>query len=223
MEQTILSAATKLFPFYGIAPKTVDVILSGINCRIESFAKRDVILSPNTHEAKVGFILDGECKVSRQRSDGEPLPLNTLPRYSSFGILSVFSSEEEFPTVITASKPTKVLFISSDDMIYITKKYHEIAMNVITFLAGRISFLNSKVATFSEKSTLQKLVNYILSKYRLQGDTIKASKTDISSEISVGRASLYRDLAILEEEGLIKVETKKIIIINPEGLERKNL
>lgn len=213
----------KLFLFDSLAPDTVSKIFSEIDYRIESYRRGDIISSPSQPPDGIGFILEGECKVSRHRGDAEPLQLNLLPRYSSFGILSVFSDTEEFPTEISASRPTKILFIPKKDMIDLCRGYPDIAMKVIGFMADRISFLNSKVSTFSEKSTLQKLVNYLLTKYRKIGDTITCARTDISTEISVGRASLYRDLATLESEGLIKIESKKIYIIDPEGLERKNL
>ncbi len=223
MEKNEKKSAVNLFLFDGLDRDTVDSIFSEIDFKIENYSKGDMILSPSLPPKGIGFILEGECRVSRHRGDAEPIQLNTLPRYSAFGILAVFSDSGEFPTEIIAARPTKILFISKEDMIYLVRRYPDIAMNVISFMADRISFLNSKISTFSEKSTLQKLVNYLLAKYRKLGNTITCARTDISTEIGVGRASLYRDLSSLEAEGIIKVETKKIFIINPEGLERKNL
>ena len=41
-----------------------------------------------------------------------------------------------------------------------------------------------------------------------------------ADKLGVGRASLYRALDSLADSGVIKLETKKIFIIDPKGLER---
>ena len=112
------------------------------------------------------------------------------------------------------------MFIGGDDLIAIIKGYPEVSMNVIKFLTSRITFLNTKVATFSEKSTVQKLAYYLLSKYRECGSTIKVSRTTLAAELGVGRASVYRDLDHLFQKQLIEINQKEIIIKCPEGLER---
>jgi Mn-dependent DtxR family transcriptional regulator len=91
---------------------------------------------------------------------------------------------------------------------------------VIPFLIKKISFLNSKVETFSGSNTSEKLASYLLAKYNALGSEFLISKTAISAEINVGRASLYRDLESFQDKGLINFVGKKIIIICPEGLER---
>lgn len=187
---------------------------------IRKFEKNEIVFSPETHQRKIGFIVKGECEVLRLRCDQAPLPLKNLPPYASFGILSILS-EDEYPTEIKAIKSTTVLFIKGEEMLSIIEKYPKVAMNVISFLAQRVTFLNRKMATFSEKSTAQKLASYLLMKYNQLGSEFSISRTKISAEISVGRASLYRDMEALEKENLIKSDQKKIIIIDPEGLERK--
>ena len=112
------------------------------------------------------------------------------------------------------------MFISGDDLIAMIKKHPEVSLNVIKFLTSRITFLNTKVATFSEKSTVQKLAYYLLSKQREFGNTVKISRTTLAAELGVGRASIYRDLDTLSQKGLVEINQKEIIIKCPEGLER---
>ncbi len=221
MKNKKLQFLSNLFPFRGLRDKTLETIFSEFDYSITEFSRGDVIYSPENYQRKIGFVLDGECEVMRIRSDGDPVFLNTLSRYGSFGILSFLSQDAEYPTQIKALRASSVLFISGDDMLAIIKKYPTVAMNVIAFLAERVSFLNKKMATFSEKSTSQKLASYLMRKFGESGSEFSVSRTRISAEINIGRASLYRDLDTFEKENLIKVNQKKIIIISPEGLERK--
>ena len=220
MTEAELNFLTKLFPFKDMKEKALNSVFSEMEHRIESFSKGEVIFSKDSYQKSVGFIMDGSCEVERQRADGEKISLNRLSKYSSFGILSLFCEGAEYPTEIIAAKETTVLFISGKDLITILKKYPTVSMNVITFLADRIAFLNQKVATFTEKSTVEKLASYLTDKRRVSGDEIAISRTKIAKELGIGRASLYRGLDGLEDQGLIRTEQKKIIIICPEGLER---
>ena len=220
MTQEIIEFASEIFPFRNVKQKTITDIFSEYDFKIAEFQKNETVFSKNNYRKTVGFIIDGKCEVERERSSGDSIPLNSLTRYSSFGILSVFSQGAEFPTVIKAVTPCKIMFISGEDMISIVKKYRTVALNIITFLSDRIAFLNNKIETFSEKSTCAKLASYLLAKYNTLGAEFSISKTAISAEINVGRASLYRDLEAFQTKGLINFEGKKIIIICPEGLER---
>lgn len=220
MTQEIIEFASEIFPFRNVKQKTITDIFSEYDFKIADFQKNETVFSKNNYRKTVGFIIDGKCEVERERSSGDSIPLNSLTRYSSFGILSVFSQGAEFPTVIKAVTPCKIMFISGEDMISIVKKYRTVALNIITFLSDRIAFLNNKIETFSEKSTCAKLASYLLAKYKAFGNEIVVSRTKLSAELGVGRASLYRDLDTLVNKNLIKTDKKRIIIICPEGLER---
>ena len=220
MTKEIIDFASGIFPFKGIKEKTLSDIFSEYDFKIVDFSKNETVFSKNNYSKTVGFIMEGKCEVKRERNSGDSIPLNSLSRYSSFGILSVFSEGAEFPTVIKALTPCKIMFISGDDMIAMVKKYRTVAMNIITFLSDRVAFLNKKIETFSERSTCAKLASYLLTKYKASGSEIVISRTKLSADLGVGRASLYRDIDILTSKRLIETDKKKIIIICPEGLER---
>jgi len=220
MERELIKFISELFIFKGAKPEVVEEIYGSYNFALESFSKGDVIFSPDNFQKNIGFVVSGECRVERLREDGDSVFLNTLKRYDSFGILAVLSSDSEYPTRIVSAKSTSIFFMNGNDLIAIVKKYPEIAYNVITFLTSRIAFLNKKIATFSGKNTTQKLASYLLTKQRENGTVIKISRTKLASELGIGRASVYRDLDLLEDKGLIQINQKEIIIKCPEGLER---
>ena len=148
MTEEITEFITKIFPFKDIEENLLNSIFSEIDFSVCTFQKGEAVFSKEYYRKTVGFVISGECTVERERSGCEAIPLNSLPMYASFGILSVFSPESEYPTLIRAVKPSKILFLSGEDMLRVTKKYPAVSMNVINFLVGRISLLNKKIENF---------------------------------------------------------------------------
>ena len=211
-----------VFLFKDMSKDMISKAICDISLSTVDYSKRDEIYSPIFSERRLGFVVSGECKVERIRHDGTSVPLNVMKQGNSFGIVSVLKSEDEFPTRITATKDTKVLYISLEDTWKLIKNYTEISQNVISFLAGKIIFLNKKIATFSEDSVEDKLSSFLSNEYIKYGAEFPFNCKRTAESISVGRASLYRALASLTEENVIKLENKKIYITDPEGLERKS-
>jgi len=179
-----------------------------------------VIYSPDSYQRKIGFVISGECEVCRIKHDGGRVKLNTLSRGQSFGISAVFS-DGDFPTVIYAARRAEVVFITRDELMSLINAIPEVALNIIRFQNDRIAFLNKKIETFSAGTVEERLACFILDEYRKQGSSeLALNRMKTADKLGVGRASLYRALDSLADSGIIKPETKKIYIIDPEGLER---
>lgn len=196
-------------------------IISDIRAEIKSFAHKESIYTPSQYEKKLGFVIKGECVVEKMKSDGSSVPLNILKQGDSFGIIAVLSGENEYPTRIISSHNSEILFISQKDLLNIIKKHSGVAMNIISFLTKKILFLNGKVSTFTSDTVEQKLASYILFEYKKSHNSefsFNCKKT--ADVINAGRASLYRAINSLTESGYLKLENKKIYILDPKGLER---
>ena len=212
---------SELFLFRGIGDEEKKLLISKIKPETKSYQRTEKIYTPTDYDEKVGFVISGRCEVRRPDSLDRHVTINTLNSGDPFGILTIFGDGEVFPTEIYATKSTSVLFIRKDDILTLIKQSGEVAINIITFMTTRINFLNKKIATFSASSVETKLANHILSRHQKSGALEFPFNCKQSSEaISAGRASVYRALLSLENEGLIKHENKKIIILDFEGLER---
>jgi len=209
-----------LFIFSEFSEESLLKIRKKITLQKQSFDKGEIIFNKEHYEKRIGFVISGECKVVRHRGHSGSVALNTIGKYGSFGILSLFTPNAEYPTEIVASKKTSVIFIEADDMQTLICEHREISLAVIRFLAGKVAFLNRKLATFSAKCVEDKLAAYLKEAHERHGQEFSISMAALSREVDIGRASLYRMLSSFEANGIIKVEPKKIIFIDPDGLER---
>ena len=221
MSQKNMEILLDTFIFSSILPKDALNILSEINYEVKTFSNGDSIYSPSHYEKKIGFVLAGECVINKLKSDGSLVPLNVIKPGDSFGILAVLSCKNEYPTQIVASRNSEILFISQNDFFAVIKKHSEVAMNVISFLSEKISFLNSKISTFTSDNVEQKLASYLFSLCsKIEKNEFEFNRKRTAEIINTGRASLYRALDSLSNQKLISYDNKKIYILDPEGLER---
>lgn len=221
MRINISEFLSETFMFKSLKSETISKILNEIEPEIITFQAKETIYCPNEFENKIGFIVSGECAVLKMRADNVSVPYNALKPGDSFGILAVLANVNEYPTCITASKTSKVLFLSKKDTLLIIRRYPTVAMNVINFLSKKLVFLNRKLATFSSSSVEEKLASFLYQRYKTENSTIFDFNCKRSAEaINVGRASLYRAIASLQDANIITLSNKKIYISDLEGLER---
>ena len=207
------------FLFRGVNNDEISKILEENPPKIISYKRGDKIYS-SIDEKLVGFIVSGSCEIRRLKSDGSKTVLNCLGQNGSFGIMSVFSSEE-FPTQIFDLKNSEILYFTDSQIKDIVNNNLQISQNLINFLVNRISFLNKKIATFSGTRVEERRAAFLLCQaHEHCSDSFHLNHQKTSEEINAGRASVYRALASLEDAGLISVNQKIISIKDHEGLER---
>ena len=212
---------SETFMFKNLTDNELKSIMNSLEFEICEFEQNETIYSPDAFYKKVGFVITGECTVEKQKADGTSFPLNKLYRGDSFGILAVFSNEEHFPTLIKASKHTKVMFLGKESLISLIKQYPEISLSIISFMSSRIDFLNKKVATFSADSVEEKLAFFLLTEAKqTENAYFSLNLSKLAKTLNTGRASIYRAIDSLVKLSVIKFENKKIYISDLNGLER---
>lgn len=218
--EELLSFFKNTFLFKNVDTDIIESMLLEISVEKQHYEKGDIICSPENFDKKIGFISQGECVVAR-RSGGDLIPLNLAKKYDSFGVITCFSDHEDFPTLVTAKTACKVVYIDRDTLKALVERSSLISLNIIRFLANKVTFLNDKIATFSGGCIEEKLASYILTMSKKLGTLeFEFNKKKSAEALNCGRASLYRAISALESCGYIICENKKMIINDLLGLER---
>ena len=217
----IYEVLEKTFLFSGLKSEEISSLLSEKKMCTNRFLRGDTIYSCDDAEKKVGFVISGCCEVRKKKSTSGEALLNTLSVSDSFGILSVFS-DDKFPTQIFASKNCEILFFTKQEIDNYVNSSSQIASNLVKFLANRINFLNEKIAILSSTRVEDRLIQYLIFEAkRNNDDTFYFNITKTSDAINAGRASVYRALQTLENEGIISLSDKQIKILNKHILKGK--
>ena len=210
MELNLPNFISKTYFFSHLSRDEAEEICNFINPKIRSRHKGETVLSSESCERALGFVLRGEAEVFKRREDGTLIPLNSMAAGESFGILTLFSENEDFPTIIISKKESSFLFISKDDVVKIIDKYPSVALKIIEFLTKKAVFLNKKVETFSASSVEEKLKSFIDGEIERRGNPCPFNYKKTAESLGVGRASLYRAAEQLERAGYIQIRDRKI-------------
>jgi CRP-like cAMP-binding protein len=147
--------------------------------------------------------------------------LNHLGPSDIFGAATVFFSEREAVSTVSAQTKCRILFIERSVLEKVMKNDFAVSSAYIAFLSERICFLNRKITGFTAKSADAALAGYLL---RAVGDTgvLTVNMSRMASILGIGRTTLYRAVDTLEQEGAIAYDGKKMRVLDREALERKS-
>lgn len=174
-----------------------------------SYSKNDIVFSKENYSPVVCIIIKGEARVSK----GDTV-ISHLKDGEIFGAAFLYNQSYEFENIVTALTPLKVVIIEKSGIDELIKCDNSISFNYISYLSERIGFLNSKIEGYTKPSAEEKLMLYLQKNSDVNNGKceISVSMTELSRVLHISRASLYRVIEALENQGKICRDGKKIYI-----------
>ena len=174
-----------------------------------SYAKNDIVFSRETYSPVLCLIIKGEARVSK----GETV-ISHLKDGEIFGAAFLYNQSYEFENTVTALTPLKVVIIEKDGVDELIKCDSSVSFNYISYLSERIGFLNSKIEGYTKPNAEEKLMLYLKKNADINNGKceISVSMTELSHVLQISRASLYRVIETLENQGKICRDGKKIYV-----------
>ena len=174
-----------------------------------SYSKNDIVFSKETYSPVLCLIIKGEARVSK----GETV-ISHLKDGEIFGAAFLYNQSYEFENTVTALTPLKVVIIEKSGVDELIKCDSSISFNYISYLSERIGFLNSKIEGYTKPSAEEKLMLYLQKNADINNGKceISVSMTELSHVLQISRASLYRVIETLEQQGKICRNGKKIYV-----------
>ena len=174
--------------------------------------------TPDETDLMLGILLEGSADIL-STDEGKSVILRTLRPCDVFGAASLFAPEKEPLSHIRAKDECRLLFWEKQDIRRLLAKDEGLLDAYLAFLASRVAFLNRKIRCFTAGSAERRRALWLLSE---EHDCISLSSfTALSDMLDIGRASLYRALDKLENEGWITHNGREIRIADRFSLQNK--
>lgn len=197
--------------------KNIEKYLPNSSLSLQFYHSGDIIYSPQCDKKCIGILIQGRA-VAAPISSGENAVLKIIAEKDIFGIANLYSDTELFPSVITAKCSCRALFIGSKAFKALLENDAQAMRAYLEFLSNKIVYLNKKISTLTAGSAEKKLAFFLCEHEDNGVFSSSASMSAIADILNLGRASLYRAIDTLTEQGLICREGKKIIIIDKNAL-----
>lgn len=222
ISETRLALICGTFLFQGVDEIVVERMVADYRCVRERFIKGNVIYDETHFRRCLGIILAGEVRVDKLTPEGKRMKMSVLSPGECFGAAAMFQERDRYATVLTAEKSTDVLFLPEALILWAMQRNFTITENYIRYLSNRIWFLNEKISGLTAGSADQRLAVFLAEHCDADG-MLSTSMTDLSRQLNIGRASLYRALDSLEEKGLIRRGAKTLMVPDRARLRQSTL
>jgi CRP/FNR family cyclic AMP-dependent transcriptional regulator len=208
----------KMMPhFSGLSVPEYDAI--GQYLHEKRVSKGEILLFEGDNADTLYFVIEGVVKVYKTSTDGKEQILQIIRPGESFNDVPVFSGEVNLASAEAMSN-VSVYAVKKSDMENILKEYPQVAMNVIQILSQRVIHLVSLVEDLSFRNVTGRVAKVLL-EYAGDGsdDKPRLTQQEMAAMIGTAREMVGRSLKTLEEEGSIRMERNRVVIINPEMLQ----
>jgi len=203
-----LRLLSQCFLFRDFPEEELAALTDGLS--VQRCAAGEVIYSRREFRRAMGVVLEGRLSVLK----GKDLLLNTLGPGQCFGVAALFCPAEDYVTTVKAKTPSALVFLPGQWLAALFEKYPRTAIAYIAFLSQRIRFLNRKIDSFTAPSAQETLYRHLLEVQRDGAAEIAGGYSQLARALNMGRASLYRALDALEEEGRIRREGRRVYLLN---------
>lgn len=191
--------------------------------QIETYNKNETIFGAARQPAGLCVLLEGSAAVLKSENGLPHVLMNRLSVGAFFGMVTLFSDSKFSMTQIHALSKCTVLKIPEPLLSEVFRMKYEVCENYIRLLTQRIRFLHTKIDAFAGSSVERKLFAFFRNHWEPAGDgayslNLSLSRTQLAEVLNISRASLYRVLAQLEENGTIVRRGKTFLVPEPEKM-----
>lgn len=187
---------------------------------------RDELLFMAGDEARgLYVIVNGALRAFRTSADGREQVLQVERAGATFAEVPTFD-DGPYPSNVAAEEDSTVLFISKRDVRQLCQEHPEIALAALRVLAGRLRRCTALVEGLSLHEVGQRLAHFLVTEARERGVTeesgtridLRLTNQQIAARVGSVREVVSRAITRLQQEGLIVVKRRRIIIPDLEAL-----
>ncbi len=206
--------------FHGLDESSLEVLFKNKLYRIKHYEKGGYIAHSHDECNQLMIVMKGMVRGEMTDFSGKTIIIEEIkaPRPLAAGF--IFGSNNRYPVDIIANEPSIILVIPKETLISMMQQNSLVLKNYLDTISSRTQFLSNRIRFLSFRTIREKIAQYILTLSGQGKNTIMMtqSQTNLADFFGVTRPSLARAFHEMEEEGIIKIERKRITLTNKEKL-----
>lgn len=209
--------------FRWITPERLFADLEEISFHTRSYKKGEILAQQGAVCNRLVILTKGSVRGEMIDYSGRLIKVEDIAAPRAIAPLFLFGEENRYPVEVTANEPTEVIELPKSSVLSLFRKNEQFLENYMNLSANYARTLSDKLFFMSFKTIRQKLASYLLRLYKQQQQThitLDRSQQELSDYFGVSRPSLARELAHMQEDGLLIADRKHITILQKEELVR---
>ena len=209
--------------FRGITPKRLLADLEEISFPTRSYKKGEILARQGDVCNRLVILTKGSVRGEMIDYSGRLIKVEDITAPRAIAPLFLFGEQNRYPVEVTANEPTEVIELPKPSVLSLFRKNEQFLENYMNLSANYARTLSDRLFFMSFKTIRQKLASYLLRLYKQQQQThitLDRSQQELSDYFGVSRPSLARELAHMQEDGLLIADRKHITILQKEELVR---
>ena len=210
--------------FWGLGNREIAEIQAISTSR--RYSRGSLIISEGEEAEGFFVLISGKIKVYKLSPDGKEQILHIISPGETFAEAALFAGST-YPAFAESLIDTRVLFFSKEGFLNLIRKNPQISLNMIASLSHWLRKFVNLVEELSLKDVSSRLSKYLLDLAAKSGRSsergieceLDISKSQLASQLGTISETLSRALRKLRERRIIKVEGKRITILQKEVLE----
>jgi CRP/FNR family transcriptional regulator, cyclic AMP receptor protein len=163
------------------------------------------------------FVLRGRVRLSRTAPDGREQVLAMVGSGENFNAVPLFD-ERPNPTTARAMSPVRCLLLPRDALLELLTNHPDLALAALRELAGQLRELVVLVEDLAFRSVRERLARQLLQE---AGDGMaELTHQELAERTGTVREIAGRALRQLAQEGLVRLERGRVIVLDRVGLAR---
>ena len=185
---------------------------------LRSWTEGQVVLSRGQSTSTALLLVKGRLRVSVTTPEGEEQLLRWMLPGEISGLSSVFA-ETTYPADLVAAGPTQVLHIERTRLVDLITRDPAVAVDLLRILGLRINQLFDTLADQGMHSLKQRVWATLerIAKFNSvavpDGVMLSVSQSDLAQAASASRQRVNQQLRHFQEEGLIRLGYRNIVLL----------
>jgi CRP-like cAMP-binding protein len=220
-------ATLRRVPFFAVLDEEELGRLAG-HCVVRLLRKEELLFAEGETCEGMYVVQSGAIKVFKMADNGREQVLVIERAGSTVGELPVFDGGN-LPASAAALEDSRLLFLPKREFLSLCRQNSEVAFAVIRSLAWRFRYMTSLVEELSLKEVSHRLARFLRDRALAVGVRTRRgvefpldeTNQQIAAEIGTVRDLVSRNLRRLVDRKIIKMERRKVIVLNMTDLEEQ--
>lgn len=207
--------------FKGISEAESKQLLEQIHFQIKRFEKNEVIAIEGEPLNYLRIVISGSVRTEMIDYSGKTIKIDDIETPQPLASAFIFGSENNYPVTVTANSTGLLLVIPVTEFLKLLQLNRQVLENYLHSISSRAQFLSQKIHFLSFKTIKEKMAHFLL-KQADNNNTIelKSTQQQLADLFGVARPSLARVFGEMQKEGLIRIQKKKVTILDKAALNK---